>query len=110
MCNSTIVARVTHRPHLVIILARAPVLQPAAGLSEVEMNRLTAPRQTGLALLERPLCGTPLLLLLLLLHCTWHGPPTHHKSSQTRVQTDQMQTAAKDGDPAVARHLVYPTT
>ena len=43
MCNSTIVARATHRPHLVLILsrrtrARAPVLQPArdeqTGVSE----------------------------------------------------------------------------
>ena len=80
-------------------------------------NKPTHDRQTGLVLLGRPLCGTRLLapLLLLLLHCTWpravDSPvPTHRPPQiQPDQSPDQMQTAAKDGDPAVARHRVYET-
>ena len=41
------------------------------------------------------------------LHLAWLAHPAQIQPDQS---PDQMQTAAKDGDPAVARHLVYHTT
>ena len=55
------------------------------------MNKLAALRQTGLVLLERPLCGTPLLLLTTAataLHLAWPAHPSQIQPDQSPDRPD----------------------